>query len=179
MALSPSRRSRAPLQRLTAKHRARGLLFADQPQAPRAAGEHVAGQLFEVARGRLEGLLEGLLDLAIGVADDRAQLAQSRLQVGATPLHLLDVLDRLGVLLLRERVDRPELFAPAGQPLDARAQRGDLLFAPARSGVGAGRRLRPRLARLGQAQALGDRLELELGLARLVAQSLCGDLGAP
>ena len=52
-------------------------------------------------------------------------------------LHLLDVLDGLGVLLLGKRVDRAELLAPARQALDARAQRRRLLLAE---------RLRNRLA---------------------------------
>ena len=56
-----------------------------------------------------------------------SQLAQRRLQVGPLALQLLDVLERLGVLVLGERVDRSELLAAAGQAFEAAAQRGALL----------------------------------------------------
>ena len=58
-------------------------------------------------------------------------------------LELLDVLDRLGVLLLGERVDGAELLAPARQPLDPRGEVG--------------------LLRLGQRLLGGLGLEAELG----------------
>ncbi len=166
-------------QRLAAEHRPRRLLVLDQPQAPGAAGEHVADQLLEVARGRREGLLEGLLDLAVGFADHRAQLAQRRLQVAALALELLDVRERLRVLLLGERVDRPELLAPARQSLHARAQRLRLLLAER---LGARRRPAPprprRAASAAQTQSARRRLRSSSSASpALVAQPLGGDLG--
>ena len=53
----------------------------------------------------------------------RCELAQRGLEVLALALELLDVLERLLVLLLGERVDRAELLAAALQALDAGAQR--------------------------------------------------------
>ena len=93
------------------------------------------------------------MDLAVGVADHGAQLAQRGLEVGAAALELLDVRERLGVLVLRERVDGPELLAPALQALDARDQRL-LLLGVERLGV-------LRDVRLGQLEALGDGAQLE------------------
>src|SRR5947199_365141 len=68
-------------QRLAAEHRPRGLRFAHQAQAPGAAREQVADQLLEVVRRRLEGLLEGPVDLAVGLGDHRAKLAHRGLEV--------------------------------------------------------------------------------------------------
>ena len=66
-----------------------------------------------------------------------AELAQRGLQVVALAFELLDVLQRLLVLLLGERVDRAELLAAALQALDAGVQRGALAV----------RRAGPRTAR--------------------------------
>ena len=44
-------------------------------QSATAAGEELLGQLLEVAGRRGEGRLEGLADLAVGVADQRLELA--------------------------------------------------------------------------------------------------------
>ena len=74
-------------------------------------------QLLEVALGRLQGLLEGRADLAIGVADQPPQLGQRRLQVATLLLELADVLQGLRVLLLRQGIDGAEGVAPARQPL--------------------------------------------------------------
>ena len=54
-------------------------LHPAEPAAP--AGEELGGHLLEVARGRLEGLLEGGGDLLVGAADQRPQLADRLLQV--------------------------------------------------------------------------------------------------
>ena len=108
-------------RRLTAEHARRPVALGDEAQATAAAGEQLAGQLLEVACGGLEGLLERLADLAVGVGDQLLELAQRRLEIGALALELLDVLDRLGVLLLRERVDRAELLAAPRESLDPRA----------------------------------------------------------
>ena len=108
------------------------------------------------------------MDLTVGFADHRPQLAQRRLQVGAALLELLDVGDRLGVLLAGQRIDRPELLAAAGQALQTRPQSLLLLLAqrlgapPARAAAPGARR--PR--------------QLLLGLGGLVAQALSGHLGA-
>src|SRR5437763_1918525 len=85
-------------------------------------GDAVVAHRAPVDRGSGERRLEGLADLAVGVADERAQLTQRGLEVLALALELLDVRERLGVLLLGQRVDRAELLAPARQALDARAQ---------------------------------------------------------
>ena len=78
--------------------------------------------------------------------------------------------ERLRVLLLRQRVDRPELLAPAAQPLDARDQRLRLLRLQRRcSAPSSGAR---------ELQALADTAQLERRLGGLVAQALRGDLGA-
>ena len=61
---------------LAAEHRLGHLLVLDEAQPPAAPGEHVADELLEVACGRLEGLRERLLDLPVGLPDQRAQLAQ-------------------------------------------------------------------------------------------------------
>ena len=99
-----------------------------------AAREQVLDDLLEVLRRGREGLLEGLLDATVGVADQALELAQRGLEVLALVLELLHVLERLLVLGLGERVDRAELLAAALQALDAGAQRVALL-----SGAGPGR----------------------------------------
>jgi hypothetical protein len=67
----------------------------------------VLDDLLEVrARSRERGL-EAHADLAIGFGDQRLQLAQRGFEVGALGLELLDVGQRFGVLVLRERVDGP------------------------------------------------------------------------
>ena len=68
---------------------------------PRPPGKSCAASSSKLLRGGLEGLLEGVADLAVGVADQRTQLAQRRLEVDAVRLELIDVGDRLRVLLLR------------------------------------------------------------------------------
>ena len=120
---------------------------------------------------RGERLLERLRDLAVRVSDHRTQLTQRRLQVGAPRLELLDVGERLRVLLLRERVHGTELLAPARQPLHAVLESPRVLL---------GQRLHTLLAvlRHRQIQPLGDPAQLLGGLARLVAQALGGDLRA-
>src|SRR4029077_9353021 len=90
---------------------------ADPPQAPAPAGEQVLDHLLEVLRRRLESLLEGTLDLAVDVADQRLQLVHAALGVLALALQRLDVLASLLVLLLGQRVDRPDLSPAALQPL--------------------------------------------------------------
>ena len=158
-------------QRLAAEHRPRRLLFIDEPQASAAAREDVADELLEVACGRRERLLEGLLDLAVGLADHPAQLAQRRLQVAALALELLDVRERLGVLLLGERVDRAELLAPAGQPLARAPAARRLLLAERLRRLRALRSCSPPCASASaQAEPLAHALQLELRLAGLIAQ---------
>jgi hypothetical protein len=75
-------------------------------------------ELLEVALGRLEGVLEGRLDLGVGLADQAGQLPERALEVGALCFELLDVLERLGVLALRKRVDGAELLATTRKPLE-------------------------------------------------------------
>ena len=116
-----SRRTRGRGPRvLAAEHRARAGVIADQPQPAAAAREELVDDLLEVARGRLEGLLEGLADAPVGLGDQRAELAQRGLEVPALGLELLDVGERLRVLVLGQRVDRAELLAAPRQPLDLR-----------------------------------------------------------
>ena len=151
-----------------AEHRARAGVLADEPQRAAAAREEVADDLLEVLGGGLERLLEGLLDAAVGVPDQAGQLAQRGLQVLALALELLDVLQRLLVLLLRERVDRAELLAAALQALDA-----------ACAGARARRRASACLGRLGrQAELRREPGELRLGVLRVVARLLRPDLAA-
>src|SRR5215207_1932436 len=102
-----------------AQHGAWAGVLAYQPQPPPAAREQLADDLLEVLRGRRERLLERVADPLVGVADQALELAQGGLEVLALALELLDMLDRFRVLLLRERVDGPELLAPAPEPLDA------------------------------------------------------------
>src|SRR5829696_5132252 len=102
-----------------AQHGAWAGVLAYQPQPPPAPREQLADDLLEVLRGRRERLLERVADPLVGVANQALELAQSGLEVLALALELLDMLDRFRVLLLRERVDGPELLAPAPEPLDA------------------------------------------------------------
>src|SRR5260221_7713649 len=105
--------------------------------------------LLEVLRRRLEGLLESALDLAVDVADPRPQLAHAPLGVLALSLQRLDLLASLLVLLLGQRVDRPDLRPTALQPLQSAVDVGALLLVQ-------------RLLRLTDllAQTLGDRRQL-------------------
>ena len=62
--------------------RGRGLgRRVDLPQLPAAAGEELGHHLLEVARGRLEGLLERLRDLLVRSPDQRLQLGEGLLGV--------------------------------------------------------------------------------------------------
>src|SRR5690606_24060958 len=83
--------------------------------------------LLEVAGGRLEGLFEGTLDLAVDVADQRLQLAHPPLGVLALGLERLDVLARLLVFAFGERVVRADLGSTALQPLEPAVDLGPLL----------------------------------------------------
>src|SRR6187549_1529508 len=167
---------------------------ADPAQRPAAAGEEVLDHLLEVLGGRLEGLLEGPLDLAVDVADQRFQLAHAALDVLALDLERLDVLARLLVLLLGERVDRPDLGAAALQPLQPPADVGalvvgerllgrpDLLAEPLGDRRQLLRRLGPAVAevggfdlRLGQLVGGGFHLNLQLGLLARALAHLLGD----
>src|SRR4051812_31965930 len=127
----------------------------------------MADDLLEVLRRRREGLLEGLLDPAIRVADQPLELAQRNLEVVAPALELLDVLEGLLVLLLRERVDRAELVAAALQALEPRVER--LALAAGQRG-GRRRRLEAELAR--------EAREVLLRRLGLVAGALGRDLAA-
>src|SRR5262249_14341469 len=148
-----------------AEHGARAGVLAHEPQPPATAGEELLGELLEVLRRRRERLLERLADLAVGVADQAVQLAQRRFEGGAPALQLLDVRERLLVLLLRGRVGGPELLAAAREALDPLRERGAL---------GVRQRLRRRL-RL-QAERLRERAQLGAGLAGAVARLLGADL---
>ena len=161
--------------RAAAEHPRRPFALVDQPQPAAAAREQLRRHLLEVARGRLEHLLEALADLAVGVGDQLVQLAQRGLEVVALALELLDVGERLLVFGLGERVDRAELLAPAGQALEPAAERLALLVARARR-----RPARPR-ARAGRASCcsscVGTRatrspsaLEADLGLGQPLAR---------
>jgi hypothetical protein len=130
-------------------------VLVHEAQAAAPAREELGGDLLEVARRSLEGLLEGGLDPVIGLADEAAQLAQRRLEVLALRLQVLHVRLRLGVLLLGERVDRAELLAAATRA--------------ARSGPPGSRG--PRRKRLGrrlglEAEALGELGQPGLASAR-------------
>jgi hypothetical protein len=92
----------------------------------------VLDDVLEVLGRRRERLLERLADAAVGLLDEALELGERRLEVAALGLELLDVRDRLLVLLLGERVDRAELLAPALQALDAGEQRLALLGRPSR-----------------------------------------------
>src|SRR5688572_16956063 len=127
----------------------------------------MADDLLEVLGRRGEGLLEGLLDAAVGVADQALQLAQRGLQVLALGFELLDVLERLLVLLLRQRVDRAELLATALQALDPGAERAALRV---------GERLCRRFG--GEPELLGERGQLAVRVLGLVARLLGAHLTA-
>src|SRR5690349_12477009 len=114
-----------------------------------------------------ERLLEGVADAAVDVADQRLELAHRRLEVRALVLELLHVLDRLAVLGRRERVDRPELLAPAGEALDARVDGSALVVWERRLG-GLG----------GKAEPAGHAAQLRFGVGRAVAGALRLDLAA-
>ena len=153
--------------RRAAEDGARAGVLAHEPQVAAAAREEVADDLLEVLRRGGEGLLEGLLDAAVRVADQLLELPQRGLQVVALAFELLDVLERLLVLLLRERVDRAELVAAALQALDAGVQRRALVV---------GQRL---VGRLGLQAELGRQAgELLLGVLGVVARPLRRDLAA-
>ena len=150
-----------------AEDRARAGVLAHEPQVAATAREEMADDLLEVLRRGGEGLLEGLLDAAVRVADQLLELPERGLQVVALAFELLDVLECLLVLLLRERVDRAELVAAALQALDAGEQRPTLVV---------GQRL---LGRLGLQAELGREAgELLLGGLRVVARPLRLDLAA-
>ena len=111
---SPSTGSGAsPSGALAAHDRPRAHLLVDQPERAAAAREQVLDDVLEVPRGGVEGLLERLADAAVGLLDEALQLGERALEVGALGLELLDVRDRLVVLLLGERVHRAELLAAA------------------------------------------------------------------
>ena len=159
---APRHRRRLGLGRtLAAQHAGRTRALGDQAQPSAAAGEQLRGQLLEAARRGGEGLLEGLPDLPVGVGDQLLELAQRGLEVGPLALELLDVGQRLGVLLLGQRVDRPELLAAAGEPLQARPRAPR---APQRQRLGG--RLRREL------EPGGELAQLGLGLGGLVAGAL-------
>src|SRR5215207_1777872 len=176
-----------------AQHGAWAGVLAYQPQPPPASREQLADDLLEVLRGRRERLLERVADPLVGVADQALELAQGGLEVLALALELLDMLDRFRVLLLRERVDGPELLAPAPEPLDATLEvralgvgqrlvgglrleaelRRQLLELAARVLVAVARLLRPDVA----AARLQARLDLDLLLrarAQLGGEALAG-----
>src|SRR5262249_30027295 len=116
---------------------------------------------------RREGLLESLLDPPVGVLDQALELAQRGLEILALRLELLDVLERLLVLGLRERVHRAELLAAALQALELLVQVVTLSLVKR----GLGRlRFEPKLLRQG-----GER---RLGVLGMVAGALGLDLAA-
>ena len=151
---------------LASDHRPRPHLLLDEPQLAAAAREQVLDDVLEVLRRRLEGLLERLTDPAVGLLDQALELRQRRLQVGALGLELLDVLHRLVVLLLGERVHRAELLAAAHQALDPCEQRLALLVGQR---VGGGLRLEP--------EAAGQLAQVALGVRGGVAHLLRRHLG--
>src|SRR5688500_3646380 len=109
--------------------------------------------LLEVPRRGGECLFERLADPAVRLLDEALELRQCGLEVAPLGLELLDVLNRLLVLPLGERVDWAELLAPALEPLDARLERLALL---------GGERLRRRLCL--QPESTGDRAQLTVDL---------------
>ena len=150
------------------EHRLGPAPVVDQAQAPAAAREQVLDQLLEVALGGLERLLEGRVDLAVGLADQALELRERRLEVGALGLEALDVLERLLVLALGQRVDRAELLAPA------RRRRSSLRLDLEPLGVVE----RPRSRRPSSRPSVGaDPLELGGRLGAAVAEVGDPDLG--
>ena len=125
---------------LAGDHRAGTVLGVDEPQAAAATGEQVLDDVLEVLGRRLERLLEALPDATVGLLDEALELGEGGLEVAPLGLELLDVRDRLLVLLLGEGVDGAELLAAALKALDAggRAPR-----AP-RRGAGSAARARAR-----------------------------------
>ena len=124
-------------------------------------------QLLEVALGRLEGLLEGRVDLAVGLADQALELGERRLEVRRAAPRALDVRERLLVLALGERVDRAELLAPAREALELAPRSRARSSSPSASLGGA--ELAP--------ERRGDPLELGGGLGAAVAEVGDADLG--
>ena len=151
---------------LAGDHGARALAL-HEPQPAAAAREQVLHDLLEVLRGGLEGLLEALADAPVGLGDQALELRHRRLEVAALLLELLDVRDRLLVLLLGKRVDGPELLAAAVEPVQAR---GRAPRAPRRAAA------RERARRGGPGRSRARQLALDLGGA--VAHLLGRDLGA-
>ena len=150
---------------LAAEHPPRRLLLLDQAQATGPAGEDLPDQLGEVGGGGGEGLLEGLLDLPVGLADQGPQLPHRGLEVLALALELFHVGERLGVLELGQRVDGPELLTAALEPLHPRAQLRDGLLVQRLGGTPCG-------GAVLDPEALEHPGELELGLAGVVAGPL-------
>src|SRR4051812_27318891 len=139
----------------------------DEAQPAAAAGEELCRHLLEVARGGREGLLERVADALVRVPDQGLELAQRGLEVLALALELLDVRDRLGVFLLGERVDRPELLATPAQPLDPTLELRALV------------REQRLVARLRiEPELLGHGRELARALGRPIACLLRPDLAA-
>ena len=141
-------------------------LGVDHPQAAAAAREEVLGQLLEVPLRGLEGLLERRRDLAVRVADQAVELGQRGLEIGALLGELLDVLERLGVLALRQRVHGPQRLTAAGDPLELAL---DLVALRRVKGL----RRRPGLP----AEHLRHAIELGGRLVAAVAQVGRSDLG--
>ena len=106
------------------------------------------------------------MDLAVGLADQALELGEGGLEVGALRLEALDVLERLLVLALGERVDGPELLAPAREALELGLDLGPLLVAERLLGG-------PELAAEGRAQLR----QLRRGLGTAVAEVGEPDLG--
>jgi hypothetical protein len=109
----------------------------------------VCDDLLEVLRGSFVGLLEALTNPLVRVPDQALELGEGALEVLALALELLDVGDRLVVLLRCERVDRAELLAAAGEAVDTGGELGAAIVVE---------RLLGGLR--GQAKALGDLREL-------------------
>ena len=131
----PAARASRRRRRARGAARRRGARAAAAP----AAGEQLLGDLLEVLRRSRERLLERVADALVGVADQALELAHRRLQVLALALELLDVLDRLRVLLLGERVDGPAARCGAAAARSA-LQVGALGWSGSGSAAGSGSR---------------------------------------
>ena len=153
-------------KRLASHDGPRAHLLLDEPQLAAAAREQVLDDVLEVLRGGLEGLLERLADPAVGLLDEALELGERRLEVAALGLELLDVSHGLVVLLLGERVHRPELLAAAHQALDPCEQRLALLVGKR---LGGGLRL--------EAEAARQLVQVALGVGGGVAHLLRRHLG--